>query len=663
MDRIITTEEYTKALDTVREGFNSMNKDLFDEIAKCEKTGSFMYRQHHHHMEYKDFYDVLKIGFQSLDLHQLFETMAYLYYFKGVVTVSLEMDTYIKFDKFDTTGFFKEVRSTLKILIAVNILEAWVRQALLAFKIKDPDKIFSKPDYLLSCTKAIQYGKERDLHYYGDREFVISKIDFEASDHTFDTKLVAINPNIFYTSNPTQIINFASLAKPGVYIVANIPYGQHQDTAFYVIFRQEKYAYIIENNKHSYRDQIYRTKSDGTSGQDAFLDRKYEQTYFPIQLVLNFIQKQSSSTDVTNPVTLDFIPLGNLYDCCPEIVLWNYAFIDMCAQHFLKEDFTKQITTAACIDFMRPELASMGTNLPAVYTSALPSLASLNLSWSAEKVDVKDHVTGTFLDTLRPDVALEQVPLPSAAKITSLEQIHRELIFNKRKKEAEIMQEAIDRDFIEHFDAVKHYIIELLHKKGTGFIALKSLRGFTYPKTVYPQPKSIMFQEGEVKEYPKVIQVPLLQIFDLKQGILHINSAFWGDRCVFYNDPPFRGGALCDCCRIFPTIHFYVLDFKEYAHFKLFFEITDDSTVPAQLRDFLSQQKTGYLGNSILDDIDPVARVHIPWWKTYLRDGEIMGYRDAKDICLPIRFGLCGKCRNKILKQIALNPGPKGSTI
>jgi hypothetical protein len=60
------------------------------------------------------------------------------------------------------------------------------------------------------------------------------------------------------------------------------------------------------------------------------------------------------------------------------------------------------------------------------------------------------------------------------------------------------------------------------------------------------------------------------------------------------------------------------------------------------------------MGNSILDDIDPVAMVKIPWWKTYLREGKIIEYkyRNEKSICLPIRFGLCGKCLNKFKKQI-----------
>jgi hypothetical protein len=649
MDHIITTEEYTKALEIIRENFKNLNKDLLDELSNCEKTGRFRYRQAHH-MEYKDFYDTLKIGFQSLDLHQLFEAMAYLYFFKGIVTVSLEMEPYINFDKFNSKGFFKEVRSTLKTLIAVNVLEAWVRQSLLTLKI-NPEKILSKPDSLLSCTLAIQYAKERKLHHFGNAQFIISKIDFEASNHIFNTKLVIINPNIFYTSNPTQIINFTTLAKPGVYIIANIPYGQYQDTAFYIIFRQEKFAYIIENNKHSYRDQIYRTKSDGTSGQDAFLEMKYDHTYFPIQLVIDFLQKQSSSTNIINPETLNFIPLGNIFDCCPEIVLWNYAFIDTCAQHLLKEDFAQQISLAACIDFIKPEITSTDSNLPAVYTSALPSLTSLDLSWSAKKIDAKGHITtGTpLLDTFRPNVTLEQISLP-VAKITSLEQLHRELIFNKRKKEAEIMQETINKDFIEHFDSVKNHILKLLHKKGVCFIALKSQK-FTYPKTVYPQPKKVLFHEGdedEVKENPKIIQVPLLQIFDSKKRLLQENSAPLG-RCVFYNEPPFRGKPYCDLCRTFPTLYFFALDFKEYAHFKSFLEITDDSTVPAQLKDFLSQdQKIGYIGNPLLDDIDPMAMVQIPWWKTSLCQGEIIKYRNDRNICLPIRFGLCGKCQNKI---------------
>jgi hypothetical protein len=658
----ITFEQFNKAMGIVRESFNEMNKEFYAELERSKKTGSFRFSTRTiHYGDLKDYHEILENGFQSLDLHQLFETLIYLYFFKTLCTSSLDLNEFVSYDKFDNKQFFKEIRHDLNLIISINILEAWTIQTLQMFNIKKTGDVLGEGGkHLEKCIDALLYGKKRALHHYGNNEFIVSKMEFEASNGMFDTKIVAINPNVFYTSSPTQILNFVRLAKPGIYVVANVPPNAYQDSAFYIIFRQEKYAYIVENNKHSYREQFYRTDSHGNSGQDRFLGMKYEHTYLPIQMVLDFMEKKSKSTEVLDKQVLDFISLGNLFDCCPEIVLWHYGFIDTCIQRFLNEEFVKQIEPAASFKIMKSELTDPSLNLPAIYKASIPQLTSLDLSWSSEKVGTDDIVTGTFLDKLRPAVPLAEIPEPSA-KVTSVGQIHREFIFNKRKQEAILMQEAINKDFIEHYEEVKRWIINFIHEKGIIFLAKKGLKDLKYSTdNLKPAMKPAM--KPAITDNLKLASLygigsgdggseSILIKYDPKNPLSY-KRAYYSHRCFQFTPLPFRGKTYCDCCKVFVATQFHILSFKEYSQFKTFFEIEDDSKVPEQLRTYLSKKVRYHNGNSILDDIDPVALLHIPWWRTYLRDeGLIADFSPSDGTILPIRFNLCKRCRNKIEKN------------
>ncbi len=115
----------------------------------------------------------------------------------------------------------------------------------------------------------------------------------------------------------------------------------------------------------------------------------------------------------------------------------------------------------------------------------------------------------------------------------------------------------------------------------------------------------------------------------------------------------------CDYCGRYKPKHPYILAFRDYMQFKAFFELTpkEEGRLPSQLRDYFSQNSEMYMGNSILDDLDPVDEIKNPWWRAsaleQVNTGEMTvsyhGHPNGPDV--RIIFGICGVCKRKIDKK------------
>lgn len=99
-----------KAIETLRESFLFLNKDLVDKIAEYKKTKSFSGYLGDNSFDFKDFFEVLEYGFKSLTLKDIFESMMHLYFFKGCCDFSFDINKYIdlknnKFNEKDSVYF------------------------------------------------------------------------------------------------------------------------------------------------------------------------------------------------------------------------------------------------------------------------------------------------------------------------------------------------------------------------------------------------------------------------------------------------------------------------------------------------------------------------------------------------------------------------------
>jgi hypothetical protein len=662
MKKTLELKVVLDTLERVRVLFYDYGKEILDKISKYELTGTMSGNLGDPSFDYKDFSKVMQGGFHSMTLQLLFESMVYLHFFCDVHDTTLDPKDFISHRKFDQEAFNAISKSHVELTINLGILETFVNTALrgLGVKPKSCTWVLSSGSHVFDSLKVLKHAMSVTPHHYGDYSFLVSKIPLGES-HPFDMELV-LNPHIFYTEKPEQIISFAHMAKPGVYVIANVPYGNHAETAFYVLFRQRGYAYLVENSKHSFRDQYYRGKSDGTPGEDAWLGHKYEECYLPVGVVMNFFQGKTESTAVKVFEGFDFVSLGKITDCSACTVMYTYAFIDKCISFFKDNDFASQISTTSCAGFLKELLNGSTENVPAIASPMLPAIGDLDVTWSPEKTGVKDF-SGLLknVEAELPEIMTTDLSTLPQGSLTSIEHLKRSIIFRNRLTRANELEYQWHKDFKNNYRGVLDTIGKFIRKRGLAFVAQKALKDLTYELNLPRQ----WFNGGSGKGPMKTT---ILSGCDKKTkndrgsfqktytltGYTQMHQAHFSshDRAFAFEMSYVGSKLLCNHCGDTYARYLYTLQFLDWEIFKEFFEIKEKEMhlIPDQLKKYLHQASTGYFGNSLLDDIDPATAIKNPWFLYTLdREGKIEDrHRDAPAYF--VNFFLCGNCQRSILK-------------
>ena len=636
---IVDNEKLDAALEYVRTQFGILTPDLNEKIEIWKKEGTISGFMGSYHFDYIKYSDILHKGFVSPELHRLFESLVYLHFFTGVIDMSIDIRAYVNYDKFDETKFLKDVNNSATIFINLNIIKSWCGDVLKSLGIKEPENILESDKEIEELLKAVQYAHTTCLDHYGDKEFLVSNIPLSGNAPESYEPTFKLNQHIYYSSDPKQIIDFAHKAKPGIYIIANVPYGQIAETAFYVLFRQKNYAYLVENGKHSYREQYYRNKTNGMDGQTAWVNRKYEYVYFPVEIILSFFKQYSESTEITNPKHLDFISIGKLTDCDPATILWHYAFIDKCNKQLMDKELTSKISLAACPEFLK-SIKDSSSSLPAVYKTELLSLSEFSTKWDAKAVEV-DDIKDTYIGSLKiKDMKPGQLELPQG-RLVPVEHLKREVIFKARQISAEKLQEEFNRDFKNNFKKVITTLTTFIRNRKSETIE-RGLKDLSYKYTHFKQ-----FSDQQLGEHldteTNLRNEKILTVYDTK-----LKSPLWSRNIIFLADLPFRGKGTCNVCGKRLLRYRCILIFKDYEQFKEFYRLRpeEEKKLPEQFKKYLGQSQGAYRGNSILEDIDPMALITNPWWCRYLNsEGKIYGSSD--NASFSIEFDICGICARK----------------
>jgi hypothetical protein len=665
MKKNIELKIMLESLDKVREQFYDYGSEIIEKISRYHETGTMSGYAGDPSFDYAEFSKVMKGGFHSLTLQLIFESLIYLHYFSEVYEVSLDPKEFIHRRKFDHKAFEEKTKRYVDLTIHLDILKIYVKRGMrnLGIYYESCIEILNSGKNIFEILKALKHAMYISLHHYGCREFLVSKIPI-SEEHPFDTELV-LNTHIFYTDKPEQIIAFANRAKPGVYIIANVPYGNHAETAFYVLFRQKGYAYLVENSKHSFRDQYYRNKSNGTVGKDAWLDRKYETCYLPVEIVMNFFAGETTSKAVNIFEESVFTSIGELTKCSPHTVLYTYAFVDNCITFFKDQEFASKISNTSCAGFVDQLLKGSTENVPAIAASLLPALGALDISWSPDKAgvdDVSDTLKGVEAEL--PMVQATDLSGLSQGSLTSIEHLRRSIIFRNRLNRAEALQEMWLEDFKKNHNNVSEELASFITNKGLKFLAQKSLKNLTYPLRVYRQFGTV--SKANEQGY---IDTTILNSIDKKvknehgsylntfrlTGYTQLHQHYYSsdDRSFSYPSSTIKGYKhLCCYCDDAIARHFYTLQFLDWDIFRAFFEIKEEelSLIPDQIKKYLNLSSTQYFGNSILDDIDPIALIKNPWFVAVMdRLGDIQ-FNQRNVPAYYVNFRLCGNCLRELQK-------------
>jgi len=671
MIKSVDSQIVLKALDVAREQFFESGVDILDKLSTYRSTGTISGYLGDKAFDYIDFSKVMNEGFNSVSLQLLFESFIYLHYFGKVSKLNININDFLFRRTFDSAAFDKKAEEYSKVLIAIDVLKTYVNSCMRQIGIKRPLclEIINSTDSILEILKTFKDAVSISLHHYGNASFLASKIPI-SEEHPFDISH-PVNPHVFYTNNPEQILTLAHKAVPGVYIIANVPYNNHADTAFYFLFRQKGYAYLVENSKHSYRDQIYRNKTNGTPGRDAWLDRRYDTCNFPVSLVLEFFEGTSKENAISITNGFDFRSLGKITDEDPTCLLYTYAFIDRCYTFLKNKEFTDKISNTSCADYISKLLSKSLETVPVLGRELLPSLKSLDTVWSSESVSVENVsiVLKNVEDELPVIKDINLSDLPQGC-LTSVEHLKRAVVYRKRLQEAETLEKQWQEDFKANQETVYDSIKSFIVKKGTPFILSKGLKNLSYPMQVYRE-----FGLGSIPEASKLINATILSRYDSKKDIekenIHFisptrigssNYTYGYERSftISKRESSVNRNFLCCGCEKTLARYSYELRFLDWDVFQAFFEVTEEEMkeIPFQLKRYFNQSSTAYFGNRILNDLDPITLIHNPWFSDSLntRSGksEII-HSNNRPPAFFVHFHLCGHCRKKLTNAANYN--------
>lgn len=654
-------EKAEEALSLLRQVFIDMNPDLVAKIEAYKTTKSFsgtIGGKEGHHFDFKDFFETLQEGFASPNIRALFECLMHLYFFKSCVDLRVNFYDYINYDSFKEEEYIKTSKKHARVITALNIVEAYAITSLDNLGVKNREFLTELGgDYrsLRDMLRIMYNAKRISLCHYGDHEFIISKIQINNKPFVMTEKVV-LKDAIIYTDKPEQIISLAMASHPGIYLIANVPYGHKVDTAFYLLFVNNSDAILVDNNKHSYRDQVYRTKTDGTDGKEAWLDRRYENTYLPIEDVLELFDNRDRSKDLLSKnSSFSFKVIKKLSECSPACILWTQAFVDNCIHQFKTTDVLQKVSPALALEFLYP-YSEKTPSLPAVYNASLPRIEQLDLSWRPEQIGLERHISGDQFTSMLKEISvptLFEKHIP--AGLTSEKQVKASLAYSRRKIVASKLEQELCEDFLDNAFSVREKIQNFVNENPARVVE-RAFEDRGYPVTLY-----VTFGT-RVDEIPEgqssaVAYRSVLYTSEKPEEVMGLRSRDNNrsvSRFVIKNRPSdilLTGGLKCCYCREHKPKYNYVLNFLDYTQFKNFFEISSDveKTLPNQLRKYLNQSSTLYVGNSILNDIDPVCLIKNPWWVAGIDRDKITW--NSSDPYLKIVFSVCGFCRRKLLKN------------
>jgi len=644
-----------KSLEILRETFLSLNQDLVTKIENCKnnKTSSFGIASSHEY-EYKKFFEVLEHGFKSELLKDLFESMMHIYFFKGCCDLSFSIDRYVEKGVFDKENFLKDGEEVANVMLSVGNVDSFIRKELAILGVKDflflDNKKGNEYGEVKDVLNIVKYAKSKKLYVYGDREFIVSKVfgKNELASHDFN---LTLNDNIFYTDKTEQIVTMAYNSKPGIYLIANIPNGKKVNLAFYLLIVTDSAAYVIDNNKHSYRDQIYRTKSDGTDGECNWLNRRYEETFFPYVEVLDYFDNISDRKELL-PIDSEFSfrSIKKISECSTEVILWLMAFSDQCIQTLEDKDFEANIDRSVAISMFK-SFNTDNLNSLTEYKKNIPSLNSLSVEWDSTFVNVrKDHddnylvpeIVGLSLDCINTD------KIPNG--LTSLKQINAHLMFEKRKQEVKKLEEELRCDFLENYEKVISNLSKIINDNSDTIIkiAFKDIR--------YPYRAGKIFENGIEKGYKIVDASILYDITKYSESISVFKDNHYSrfnhssSNVVTIGESSYHK-TLCKHCESRIGKFRYGLQFFDVEQFAKFLPIEiSRNEIPIQMEKYLNQSRTLDTANHLLNDVDPISLIHNPWWTDSINKAnntEI--FRNKWEPVFAIQFNICGFCRNKLL--------------
>lgn len=464
--------------------------------------------------------------------------------------------------------------------LAKEVLEKWI-------------KPLQKGDIL----QSIEDASKVDLN----KTFQILKLqDLQLEDG----KEIGLYPYLLEIESAEEMVYFLKLQKNiNNCLLVTIQRNKNYDwkSFFYLFLIYKGILYSIDNSDH----RLNQDNTEGCRNPDSYLERHFDKVWLPINLLWNKKVSKSKELMIKESKVYRLQSFEKIGKEQPEIIYWLINFLYRCIDHIKNKEVAQGITVGES-----PKL----------------------IEWANKKEFRGDDYSGAgqFLyDHFKKeckDLIITEKNLPVA--IGTKDFVENLLGYKRRQLQADLIQKKINEDYEKNHEQVYNWIETFVKKINPEVLVKRTLEDNEYSYMKYPG-----FTEERIIELRK-------------EKILKVSDGYYGNgldknELDVTEQKHWRDKQYCYVCNKVLYKKELCLRFRDYRQFLEFFNLKENE-IPEQMKLYLHHQLEMYVGNSLLDDTDPVDELRCSWFSEHEHQ-----YGGTKfDINIPV----CNRCIKKLSK-------------
>lgn len=513
-------------------------------------------------------------------------------------------------ESFDKEGLNQMVEIIRDGINAKNTLETWL---------KDVEKYTPITDVM-------------EINF--DYQFKIHKLH-KVKNYEPNPSGIKLYNEIYEIKNIDELINFLKLSKQTDSLILTIIRNEERTWkgCFFLFLIYKGYLYSIDNMER----RVNLDNATGSRNPERWIERSYEHVWLPYYLLE---QKSETEGIVVKDQIFKASTLEEVAKVDSGIIIWLELFIYRIIDEVLTQKVKRGITPNSAVKL-------------------LPAADDKSYTYGMSDPDrgKGEYLLNAFGKEATTALTVTKVDLP---QIVGTQQYITEVINYKRMSQlADNIKNRMIDDFNKNSMKVKKWIEKRVVKMGIKEIMIKVLEDHNYPVKYYR-----MF--GSRRARMDLTEESILEVKDssylmwpddhtnilvFNKGMKYKHDTWKGPRWAYYK----RTCWFCDS----PRKVVITITFRDSRQLIQFLNL-DKKKVPVQIITHLNQQASQYVGNEILDDVDPIDMLRDPWFTKYsppLKHDEYLSDSDCGEKKFIIEIYTCKRCYNKYQGIADINIG------
>lgn len=492
-------------------------------------------------------------------------------------------------------------------------------------------------------------------------QFQILKL-FELKSKALADKSIGLFDEILEIEDPEDLVWFFKIRKE-----------EPTDCLILTFTRNKKYEFkpainmflIWNNTMYVIESSERRLNLDNTRGArnpDRYLEDRFKNVWLPFDILLGD-EKEAKTKEIMARGRRIFKrgSLSEVFKKSPEIQVWLNMFLYRVVDHIRSEQIPEGVTPKMQLKMLED------------LTKQIP----IERIESQSQNDASSYLVKKYGKNIRSIAPVE--PSRVLGVIGTRKYVSDVIKFEQRKEVAKAIKEQLYKDYRENAQKVFEWFKTFVTSHRLASVVRRGLANKKYPFMAYPDfsGRWTRFSHLEVKK-PTLVRLPILQEekfdrhFYLSEDTALI-TIIWTETGTLFTKEDYRSEnrVLCPHCKKFKWTTLITLFFQDYRQISAFFKVKPEA-LAHEIVEHLHQQNDVYVGNSILDDVDPVDLIEDPWfkqhqtWQEYNFDSKKQEeYEDWEGTpYLRVLIPLCERCKKKLTPHnAAKTEKPKTSRL